>query len=130
MNLPGINRRKRNLTMMLAFAVLLQTVLGIPGLSAGENGDMDAVGDEAQHASLLALDQSLIDSGESDTDDECREPCELANCDCAFCCQGGHQSVLAGLIELNDRPTSSWLMPTPKRSPSCTRSTIHRPPIA
>jgi len=130
MNFPGLDYSKRRLPFLLACVIALQSAVGMPGLAAGEAGKKTIEGDEAHQASALSLDLHTEETSETALDDDCREPCELAQCDCAFCCQGNQQSVLLDIVLAGVLPASCWSMTSLQQPSSRIHSTIHRPPIA
>jgi hypothetical protein len=124
MNALSVHDRKRTLPVVLAALVLLQTLLGIPELTAGATGDGAT---DPHHASFF-VDVDPVSDGAGEADD-CGSPSET-QCDHCCCCQGTHFSVLPDLMVLHDLPISNWLMPPWDRSPSRSSTAIHRPPIA
>jgi len=129
MNLPGFDHSKRRLPILLACVIVLQTVAGMPGFAADEAGEAAIDGAGSPPSSALVLDSDSAETVASVVDDECREPCDLAQCDCAFCCQGNQQSVLHDFIGVSAPPASCWSMTFLQSPSSRIHSTIHRPPI-
>jgi len=132
MNLPGFDHRKRRLPILLACVIVLQTMAGVPGFAADEGGEaaVDGAGSPPSSALVLDSDSDLAEHAASVVDDECREPCDLAQCDCAFCCQGNQQSVLHDFVGVNAPPASRWSITSLQSPSSRIHPTIHRPPIA
>jgi len=130
MKLPRFDQGKRRLMILLAFMVLLQTVAGLPGLAAAEAGE--AAFDEAgsHQSSALILESIAAEIAETAVDDECREPCDRVQCDCAFCCQGNQSSFVHDFVLAGIPPTSCWSMTSAQPPPLRIHSRIHRPPIA
>lgn len=130
MNSLGAHNRKRKLPILLAVVILLQTLLGIPGLAA-EAGSDAAAGADAQHASLSIDTQPPFQAncGQFGSDDCAASP-DAAQCDYCRCCLGTHVSLLPELVALRYRAISAWSMPPRDRFLSRSNSTIHRPPIS
>jgi len=129
MNLPGQDHSKRRLPILLACVMVLQTVLGIPGLAAGQADEIFIGGAEPLQASANHPDSALAGTVEIVVDDECREPCDLIQCECAFCCQGNQQTVLNDLFLVSVLAARCSPIASPLPSASRMHSTIHRPPI-
>jgi len=130
MNIPGFDYCKRRLPILLACVVLLQSLPGMPGLAADETGDTTIGGPDAHQSSALGLDSHAVEIAETAVDEECREPCDLAQCDCVLCCQGNQQSILLDLVPAGVLPASCWSMTCLQQPSSRIHSTINRPPIA
>lgn len=120
--------RKRKLPVLLAAVVLLQTLLGIPEISAMATADSAA---DPHHISTLAdVDPAPESLCDTENAGDCSSPSDPDQCDHCCCCHGTHSSLLADLIILHDQPNSRWLMPPWDRSPSGSNAKIYRPPIA
>jgi len=130
MKIPGFDYCKRRLPIMLACVLVLQSVAGMSVFAASEAGENAAGGPDVHQVNMLSLDSHAPESQETAGDDECREPCDLVQCDCAFCCQGNQQSVLLDFVLAGVHPASRWSMTCLRQPSSRIHPTIHRPPIA
>lgn len=79
MNPLGYQNRNRKLPVLLAALVLLQSLIGIPELSADASGNSAA---DPHHASFfIDVDPGPDSAGNADEADECRPSSDPAECD-------------------------------------------------